>query len=80
MGWLRDYLWLNSSQLINGYNPFGKESQQLLTFIDNNGQNNTRTTKLSKNYQCILIMSVEREICPSHRDSEFKAPIPSPSI
>ncbi|KAJ8419226.1 hypothetical protein Cgig2_032380 (chloroplast) [Carnegiea gigantea] len=22
MGWLRDYLWLNSSQLINGYNPF----------------------------------------------------------
>jgi hypothetical protein len=20
MGWLRDYLWLNSSQLINGYN------------------------------------------------------------
>ena len=26
----------------------GKESQQLLTFIDNNGQNNTRTTKSSK--------------------------------
>jgi photosystem I P700 chlorophyll a apoprotein A2 len=23
MGWLRDYLWLNSSALINGYNPFG---------------------------------------------------------
>ncbi len=23
MGWLRDYLWLNSSQLINGYNPYG---------------------------------------------------------
>jgi photosystem I P700 chlorophyll a apoprotein A2 len=23
MGWLRDYLWLNSSQVINGYNPFG---------------------------------------------------------
>jgi photosystem I P700 chlorophyll a apoprotein A2 len=23
MGWLRDYLWLNSSQLINGYNPLG---------------------------------------------------------
>nr|YP_009495935.1 photosystem I P700 apoprotein A2 [Rhizosolenia setigera]AWT38375.1 photosystem I P700 apoprotein A2 [Rhizosolenia setigera] len=23
MGWLRDYLWLNSSPLINGYNPFG---------------------------------------------------------
>jgi photosystem I P700 chlorophyll a apoprotein A2 len=23
IGWLRDYLWLNSSQLINGYNPFG---------------------------------------------------------
>jgi photosystem I P700 chlorophyll a apoprotein A2 len=23
MGWFRDYLWLNSSQLINGYNPFG---------------------------------------------------------
>ncbi len=23
MGWFRDYLWLNSSQIINGYNPFG---------------------------------------------------------
>ena len=23
IGWLRDYLWLNSSQLINGYNLFG---------------------------------------------------------
>ncbi|KAJ8422030.1 LOW QUALITY PROTEIN: hypothetical protein Cgig2_012542 [Carnegiea gigantea] len=23
MGWLRDYLWLNSSQLINGYKAFG---------------------------------------------------------
>merc|ERR1712066_243298 len=22
MGWVRDYLWVNSSQLINGYNPF----------------------------------------------------------
>ncbi|KAI5065364.1 hypothetical protein GOP47_0020059 [Adiantum capillus-veneris] len=26
MGWLRDYLWLHSSQLINGYNPFGMNS------------------------------------------------------
>nr|QGU93296.1 photosystem I P700 apoprotein A2 [Selaginella stauntoniana] len=26
MGWLRDYLWLNPSQLINGYNPFGTNS------------------------------------------------------
>ncbi|KAF3622457.1 Photosystem I chlorophyll a apoprotein A2 [Capsicum annuum] len=26
MGWLRDYLWLNSSQLINGYNLFGMNS------------------------------------------------------
>jgi photosystem I P700 chlorophyll a apoprotein A2 len=23
MGWFRDYLWFNSSQLINGYSPFG---------------------------------------------------------
>ena len=23
MGWLRDYLWLYSAQLINGYNPYG---------------------------------------------------------
>ncbi|WAL59767.1 photosystem I core protein PsaB [Thermocoleostomius sinensis] len=23
MGWFRDYLWLNSAQLINGYNPLG---------------------------------------------------------
>ncbi|KAJ0828790.1 putative photosystem I PsaA/PsaB [Helianthus annuus] len=22
LGWLRDYFWLSSSQLINGYNPF----------------------------------------------------------
>jgi photosystem I P700 chlorophyll a apoprotein A2 len=27
MGWLRDYLWLNSSQLINGYNPFGSAAR-----------------------------------------------------
>jgi len=26
MGWFRDYLWLNSAQLINGYNPFGVNS------------------------------------------------------
>ncbi|KAJ4954462.1 hypothetical protein NE237_011245 [Protea cynaroides] len=26
MGRLRDYIWLNSSQLINGYNPFGMNS------------------------------------------------------
>ena len=26
MGWFRDYLWFNSSQLINGYNPFGFNS------------------------------------------------------
>jgi photosystem I P700 chlorophyll a apoprotein A2 len=26
MGWLRDYLWLNSSPLINGYNPYGMNS------------------------------------------------------
>ena len=25
-GWFRDYLWFNSSQLINGYNPFGFNS------------------------------------------------------
>ena len=23
MGWVRDYLWANSAQLINGYNPYG---------------------------------------------------------
>jgi len=23
MGWLRDYLWLYSAQLINGYTPYG---------------------------------------------------------
>jgi photosystem I P700 chlorophyll a apoprotein A2 len=26
MGWFRDYLWLNSSQLINGYNPGGSNN------------------------------------------------------
>ena len=26
MGWLRDYLWLYSAQLINGYNPYGSNN------------------------------------------------------
>ena len=26
MGWFRDYLWLNSSQLLNGYNPLGSNN------------------------------------------------------
>ena len=33
MGWLRDYLWLNSSQLINGYNPFGMNSLSVWTWL-----------------------------------------------
>jgi photosystem I P700 chlorophyll a apoprotein A2 len=33
MGWLRDYLWLNSSQLINGYNPFGMNSLSVFAWI-----------------------------------------------
>jgi len=33
MGWLRDYLWLNSSQLINGYNPFGMNSLSVWAWI-----------------------------------------------
>jgi photosystem I P700 chlorophyll a apoprotein A2 len=33
MGWLRDYLWLNSSQLINGYNPFGMNSLSVYAWI-----------------------------------------------
>merc|ERR1712113_1083572 len=33
MGWLRDYLWLNSSQLINGYNPFGINSLSVWAWI-----------------------------------------------
>ncbi|KAL8512280.1 hypothetical protein ACS0TY_018672 [Phlomoides rotata] len=33
MGWLRDYLWLNSSQLINGYNPFGMNSLYVWAWI-----------------------------------------------
>ncbi|KAJ8433185.1 hypothetical protein Cgig2_025576 [Carnegiea gigantea] len=33
MGWLRDYLWLNSSQLINGYNPFGMNSLSVWTWM-----------------------------------------------
>ncbi|KAL6623106.1 hypothetical protein ACP70R_032985 [Stipagrostis hirtigluma subsp. patula] len=30
MGWLRDYLWLNSSQLINGYNPPKNPSKEII--------------------------------------------------
>jgi len=33
MGWLRDYLWLNSSQLINGYNPFGMNSLSVYAWM-----------------------------------------------
>ncbi|KAH6559249.1 hypothetical protein KP509_1Z022700, partial [Ceratopteris richardii] len=33
MGWLRDYLWLNSSQLINGYNPFGMNSLSIWAWM-----------------------------------------------
>ncbi|CAN6483814.1 unnamed protein product [Victoria cruziana] len=33
MGWLRDYLWLNSSQLFNGYNPFGMNSLSIWAWM-----------------------------------------------
>jgi hypothetical protein len=38
MGWLRDYLWLYSAQLINGYNPYGTSNlsvhlQKLLALL-----------------------------------------------
>jgi len=33
MGWLRDYLWLNSSPLINGYNAFGMNSQSVWAWM-----------------------------------------------
>jgi photosystem I P700 chlorophyll a apoprotein A2 len=33
MGWFRDYLWLNSSQLINGYNPFGMNNLSIWAWI-----------------------------------------------
>ncbi|TGH18163.1 MAG: photosystem I chlorophyll a apoprotein A2, partial [Aphanocapsa feldmannii 277cI] len=33
MGWFRDYLWLNSSQLINGYNPFGANNLAIWAWI-----------------------------------------------
>jgi photosystem I P700 chlorophyll a apoprotein A2 len=32
-GWLRDYLWLNSSPLINGYNPFGMNNLSVWTWM-----------------------------------------------
>jgi photosystem I P700 chlorophyll a apoprotein A2 len=33
MGWLRDYLWLNSSQLINGYGPLGINNLSVWAWI-----------------------------------------------
>jgi photosystem I P700 chlorophyll a apoprotein A2 len=33
MGWLRDYLWLNSSPLINGYNPMGMNNLSVWAWI-----------------------------------------------
>jgi photosystem I P700 chlorophyll a apoprotein A2 len=33
MGWFRDYLWANSAQLINGYNPFGVNNLAVWAWI-----------------------------------------------
>jgi photosystem I P700 chlorophyll a apoprotein A2 len=33
MGWFRDYLWQYSSQLINGYNPFGTNNLSIWAWI-----------------------------------------------
>nr|AID67446.1 P700 apoprotein A2 of photosystem I [Prasinococcus sp. CCMP1194] len=33
LGWFRDYLWINSSQLINGYNAFGMNSLSVWSWI-----------------------------------------------
>lgn len=33
MGWLRDYLWLNSAQLINGYNPYGTNNLSVWSWM-----------------------------------------------
>lgn len=33
MGWFRDYLWLNSAQLINGYNPIGTNNLAVWAWI-----------------------------------------------
>jgi photosystem I P700 chlorophyll a apoprotein A2 len=33
MGWFRDYLWANSAQLINGYNPFGMNNISIWAWI-----------------------------------------------
>jgi photosystem I P700 chlorophyll a apoprotein A2 len=33
MGWFRDYLWLNSSQLINGYSPAGVNNLSIWAWI-----------------------------------------------
>jgi photosystem I P700 chlorophyll a apoprotein A2 len=33
MGWFRDYLWLNSSQLINGYSPIGTNNLSIWAWI-----------------------------------------------
>ena len=33
MGWLRDYLWLNSSKLINGYSPLGVNSNAVWAWM-----------------------------------------------
>ena len=44
MGWLRDYLWMNSSQLINGYNPFSMNSLTVWTWTFLFGQHQCATT------------------------------------
>ena len=33
MGWFRDYLWANSAQLINGYNPYGTNNLAIWAWI-----------------------------------------------
>jgi photosystem I P700 chlorophyll a apoprotein A2 len=33
MGWFRDYLWANSAQLINGYNPYGMNNLSVWSWM-----------------------------------------------
>ncbi|KAF5774543.1 putative ribosomal protein S14 [Helianthus annuus] len=60
MGWLRDYLWLNSSQLINGYNPFGMNSLSVWAWMFLFGHlREKKRQKLEQKYHLIRRSSKE---------------------
>jgi hypothetical protein len=61
MGWLRDYLWLNSSPLINGYNPFGMNSLSVWAWTFLFGSFNLGNRFHVLNFMAWLLARIDRD-------------------